>query len=296
RVTSPTDVMTNAAGAWAGGLAHAQVGPFLDRRLKKQLSLHLPLANLLYLIVPLLSLDAMAARDQLELWPELLLSLFMAWIAAGLYKHRLEGSDRPFAYAYAGAIGLLFGIGWFPVCVHSWRLWAFCTLAVAVLTRIAIAIATTLPKTERRFVPITIQRALPFLCLYVVALGARAELAHLLGIAAAPETAVIDAGPQAVAFVLLRDVAAFTLFGYVCSELQARSAAHGLAIMLRVLVSAVPLAAGFMLLQRSTWLANDLLPGRTSVLAAAALAGSAIHRAQLRMVQSWGRPSQFAKQ
>jgi VanZ family protein len=289
RVTSPTDVLTNGLGCWAGGFAHSRIGPFLDRRLQKQLSLHLPLANLLYLAVPLLSLDALATRQAIDMAPELPLALFLAFIAAGLYKHRLEGADTPFPNWFACAIGCVFAIGYMPLCARSSQLWAASSLGMLVLTRLVIAFGTRLPSTERRFVPRTIQRALPWFCAYLLALSAREHLPHWLQLAASDDDSALEGG-QVAAISLLRDVTAFTLLGYLGSELQARSNASSWRILLRVLALSLPLVVCFALL--SLGLRADGLSGRLALLSAGALAGAVIHRAQLRLVRSWSRTTQ----
>ena len=286
RVTSPTDVLTNGMGAWAGGFAHSRIGPFLDRRLQKQLSLHLPLANLMYLAVPLLSLDALATRQSFDMAPELPLALFLAFIAAGLYKHRLEGADTPFPNWFACAIGCVFAIGYMPLCARSSQLWAASSLGMVVLTRLVIAFGTRLPATERRFVPLTIQRALPWFCVYVLALGARAQLPVWLQLTAGEDESALDGG-QVAAISLLRDVTAFTLVGYLGSELQARSSAGILRIFARVLLLALPLVVCFALLSLGPY--GEGLGGRIALLGGGALAGGFIHRAQLRLVRSWSR-------
>ena len=289
RVTSPTDVLTNALGCWAGGVAHSRIGPFLDRRLQKQLSLHLPLANLLYLAVPLLSLDALATRQAYDMAPELPLALFLAFIAAGLYKHRLEGAATPFPNWFACAIGAVFAIGYMPMCVRSSQLWAASSLGMVVTTRLVIAFGTRLPSTERRFVPRTIQRALPWFAMYLLALGARAQLAEWLPLAASADESALEGG-QIAAIGLLRDVTAFTLLGYLGSELQARSSAGLGRILVRIFALAMPLVIGF------AWLSLGLhaagLEARLALLSTGVMAGAIIHRAQLGLVRSWSRTTQ----
>jgi VanZ family protein len=283
RYTSPTDVLTNGLGAWAGGLAHMRIGRYLDRRLQRQLSLHLPLANLLYLSFPLLGLEGLATRSWDGCLPVLALTLFVAEIAAGLYKHRLEGSGQPFANAFSCSIGLLFGVAYLPIAVGSLPLWLGSAVFAGLATRFVIAFGTRLPATERRFVPITIKRAAPFYLLYVLLLGAH-------GFVAGPalERSIIHGG-QIIALSLLRDVTAFTLLGYLGSELQARWDDTTRRIIGRVLAAAVPTA-----------IAVGWLPARAIELASvshiglmmlAALAGASIHRAQLRLVRSWSRNS-----
>lgn len=284
RCTSPTDVLTNGLGAWAGGMAHARIGPYLDRRLQRQLSLHLPLANLLYLSVPLLSLDALVTHDWHGFVPELALLLFIAEIAAGLYKHRLEGSAKPFASAFACVIGAVVGIGYMPIAVALPWVWGGAVIGMAALTRLVIAYGTRLPASERRFVQFTIARAAPFFLLYVVLLGSHGWLGSLWSSHTLQRSV---RGAQVLALALLRDVTAFTMLGYLGSELQARSSDTTARIFGRVLVVAVP-AALFVGGVRAEALSMAAV-GRVALLISGTLAGGLIHRAQLRLVHSWSR-------
>lgn len=289
RVSSPSDVLSNALGAWAGGLAHSRIGPYLDRRLQRQLSLHLPLANLLYLSVPLLFLDGLATSRWAACVVQLPLAAFIAVIAAGLYKHRLEGTDAPFPNVFSFAIGLVSGIGYMSIVVRSFAVWlAFVTMMVG-LTRLVIAFGTRLPASERRFVQVTIQRAAPWYLLYVVLLGCQALLARVSGLDVEMGPGVI-AGGQVRALVLLRDVTAFTLLGYLGSELRARSSEATVRILGRVMLLAVPAALlfGGLRAQATGW----QLFGTIGLLCLGALAGGFIHRAQLRLVRSWSRTTQ----
>jgi hypothetical protein len=289
RCTSPTDVLTNGLGAWAGGIAHARIGRYLDRRLQRQLSLHLPLANLLYLSFPLLSLDGLSTHSWDGCLPDLALALFIAEIAAGLYKHRLEGSAKPFANAFACTIGCVFGIGYMPIVVGSPLVWVASVIGAAALTRFVIAFGTRLPATERRFVRFTIQRAAPFLLLYVVLIGAHTWIGSIWPSNHALGRSIIR-GAQVAALALLRDVTAFTLLGYLGSELQARSSDSTLRIFGRVALVAVPAALFVGGIRAEAFSVAAL--GPVALLVAGMLAGGLIHRAQLRLVRSWSRTTQ----
>jgi VanZ family protein len=286
RCTSPTDVLTNGVGAWAGGLAHARIGRYLDRRLQRQLSLHLPLANLLYLSVPLLSLDALSTRSWDGCLPELGLLLFIAEIAAGLYKHRLEGSDQPFANAFSCVMGAVVGIGYMPIVVGSPWIWVTAVMGGAALTRLVIAYGTRMPASERRFVAFTIQRAAPFFLLYVLLLGSHGWIGELWPANHSLVRSIIY-GAQRVALALLRDITAFTLLGYLGSELQARSGDPSSRIFGRVLLVGVPVAL-FVGGVRADALTLAAI-GRVALFVVAVVAGGLIHRAQLRLVHSWSR-------
>lgn len=288
RVTSPTDVLTNGLGAWAGGSAHMRIGRYLDRRLQRQLSLHLPLANLLYLSAPLLSLDGLCTHRWDGCLPAIALSLFVAEIAAGLYKHRLEGSHKPFANAFSCAIGLLFGIAYMPIAVGSFALWSGSLVFAALSTRFVIAFGTRLPATERRFVPVTILRAAPFFLLYVLLLGSHAFIGSVLHLDRALGRSIIHGG-QVLALALLRDVTAFTLLGYLGSELQARAADATPRIFARVFAVALPAA---ILVGGLRALVFDIAAiSQIGLLLLGVVAGALIHRAQLRLVRSWSRTS-----
>jgi glycopeptide antibiotics resistance protein len=276
RVPSPIDVVTNGFGAWAGAYAHSLLGPWLDRRLQKQLSLHLPLANVLYLLVPLCSLDSLCLGSRLECVFVLPLAAFMAAQAAGLYKHRLLAAQGPFALRYSLAIGALFAIGYLPVGAHDSLAWALLGLAAALLTGATIAVPTRLGNSERRFVLVTMRRASPWFVLYLVGLACRSWLQHASG-------TLSDGRGQGGALVLLRDVAAFTLLGYLVSELHARSPLSLRRLLARCAGLAV-LPALLLVAARGA----DRELGTVGLLLVAAFAGTTIHRAQLRLVRSWG--------
>jgi glycopeptide antibiotics resistance protein len=277
RVSSPTDVATNGLGAWAGALTYTRVGPWLDRRLHKQLSLHLPLANIVYLLLPLSALNALTLQHVHDAAPQVPLAVFLAFIAAGWYKHRLEGGERPFANAFSLAIGAVFGIGSLPMCKAVPALWFTSVLVMANLTRLLIAIGTRMPNSERRFVPWTIRRAFPWFVAYLIALALRQ--------AGAPPAE----GQQLAALALLRDVASFTLFGYLASELDARSQASTVAVLAHAAVCGVCLAACFVVTRVGLpgMLVEDF--GLIVLFTLATLGGGAIHRSQIRLVRSWGR-------
>jgi hypothetical protein len=217
------------------------------------------------------------------------LGVFVALIAAGMYKHRLEGTAAPFPNLFACAIGLLFGIGYMPIVARSFNLWALSVLLMVALTRFTIAFGTRLPATERRFVAFTIQRAAPWFFLYIVVLGAHSLLFDWLGVELSIEDAGISGG-QVLALALLRDVSAFTLLGYLGSELQARSNESTLRILGRVLALALPAAIFFAGLRSHTMGLPAL--GKIGLLTVGVLAGGVIHRAQLRLVRSWSRTTQ----
>jgi hypothetical protein len=135
---------------------------------------------------------------------------------------------------------------------------------------------------------VTIQRAAPFFLLYVVLLGAHAQLASLLHVERGLGHSMIHGG-QLLALALLRDVTAFTLLGYLGSELQARSGESTVRIFARVFAVAVP-AAVFVGGMRAGIIVIATI-GHIGLLLMSSFAGALIHRAQLRLVRSWSNNS-----
>ncbi|HEX4352782.1 MAG TPA: VanZ family protein [Polyangiales bacterium] len=280
RVPSPSDVITNGLGAWAGAFAHARLSPWLDRRVQRQLSLHLPLANILYLIVPLCSLDAFCIGSRLECALVLPLAAFTGAIAAGFYRYRLLAEQRSFAWRYSLAIGCLFALGYLPLCAHDPSVCALLGASALVMTRASLAFRTRLPKGERRFVLVTIRRALPWFALYVLALAGRPWLQMISdGLALSSEGKALNQ---------LRDIAAFTLLGYLIAELYARRPLSARGVIARAIAGASPFALACIALHlEHSGPVHEALA--LALLIGAAAAGATIHRAQLRLVRSWGQ-------
>ena len=99
RYSSVLDVATNAIGACAGAMLLDRLSAKLrvDGALIGRLSLELPLMGLIYLLVPLLWLNALASGAQLErALFAVLLGVFGASVLGGLQRHH---------FAPAGALG-----------------------------------------------------------------------------------------------------------------------------------------------------------------------------------------------
>jgi len=114
RCSSPTDVITNALGAWAGAAAYTRVRPWLERRLIDQLCLMQPLAKVVFLTLPLVSLQALTSTRTGGAWHMLPLVTFTAFLGSALARHRLTraGELRPrhsirYALAFCAGLGLV---------------------------------------------------------------------------------------------------------------------------------------------------------------------------------------------
>lgn len=180
RYASPTDVLTNAAGALVGAWLHHKLARRLraDALLAGGLALELPVMGLVYVSLPLLTLAALTAdggpHDSMLFPPRpaalVALALFGATLLGTVQRRR--GGSPTAAPAYARRAGaaaviaaLWFGVGALPALATTPRSF-FVGLVAAALT--AAVVSTPLvgsQRDERRFEAEAIGRAAPFLAL-----------------------------------------------------------------------------------------------------------------------------------
>jgi glycopeptide antibiotics resistance protein len=224
RYTSAVDLLANGLGALAGAaLQHA-----LSRRVRLgaaavgRLSLELPLMGLVYLLVPLLWLGSLAAREQpLRVAPLLLLGLFGGTLLAGMQRHRFgpAGSLGVGGVALAAAGWMALGV--FPALVfHP-------AVALPVLATVALATAWEASSPDaspdRRFEARTLRRAAPAFGAYLLAMvlaplaSGTAAWTGWLGFAG--RAASLGTAEQ---LHLLESVAALTVLGYLLAEARSR--------------------------------------------------------------------------
>ena len=114
RFTSVLDVTTNALGAWLGAATFDRLSPKtrVDGELVDRLSLELPLMGLIYLLVPLLWLNALASAGEIERsGMALLLGVFGASLLGGMQRFHFgpARSLDPRVTAAAGSLWFLAG-------------------------------------------------------------------------------------------------------------------------------------------------------------------------------------------
>src|SRR5690606_16100469 len=172
RYTSPIDVLANGLGAATGAAFQRWVAARLrvNALLVGRLSLELPLAGLLYLLLPLLWVSSLAVDDQ----PLRLLGVG----ALGLLGARLLGTMQRYHFGPAGAlgtrgVGLLAGgyvlLGAFPAAPAHLPFVA-ALAGVAACAAIRDAVHGPQPLVERRFEAVALQRAAPLLAGYLMLL------------------------------------------------------------------------------------------------------------------------------
>jgi VanZ family protein len=286
RFASPVDVATNAAGAWLGAALHERVQSRLDRDLVRGLALELPLMNLMYLLVPLLWLDGLAAgreTGRLVLGP--VLGLAGGVVITAIWRHHLRQVAVRTPAGLAVLTGVWYAVGALPGLAQQPGQLMGGAGVIALL--VWLQARRPLPATsERRYELPTLLRLWPLLGGYLL-------LSALWPVpwTAAPwhggwELADLRDIPGLVPLLRrLEYLAAFTLLGYSIAEARGRRADRSVALALRVAVPCLAAAVlleglrGFHPAHRASGLAL-LLAG------AAGLYGGLIYRRQLAVVRA----------
>jgi VanZ family protein len=277
RCSSPTDVFTNALGAWAGAAAHTRARPWLERRLIDQLCLMQPLAKVAFLTLPLVTLQALTSTRSAGAWNMAPLLVFVAFLGAALARHRLTHGHSlshmqsvAHALVFSAALALVSA----PLSLRFPREGLELASMSALAFWLTIRHGVQMPAGERRVEVVAVRRGLPWFGLYIAMIGYQRFI---------PGDEYSAQG-AARGLSVLRDVAAFTVLGYVVSQLHARSGAPGWRA--RAMVGAYTLSAClvFALLRASV---GALDPTELLMLGGVAALGAAVHRAELRMIKAW---------
>lgn len=224
RTASPSDLVTNTTGAWIGAWLH----DLLKERIAitparvGRLALEIPLMGLIYMLVPLLWMNALALNVDANRW--LLTMLIGACGAIILSDIHREwwGAVRLQA---AGRMGLLAG-AWFLLGSAPGipRVLPTVPLAIALA-----ALATTMAmlpwrSKDRRFERTTLSRILPIVALYLLLAATWPPLRPLtswhgtIGL-----TDRIEPMSTRYPAPLLEYLAAFTVLGYIIAEWRGRA-------------------------------------------------------------------------
>jgi VanZ family protein len=244
RNASPLDVAANATGAWLGALAADRVasGGKAGGRLVGWLVLELPLMGLVYLLVPLLWIDALSPAAQAArgaMAP--LLAAFGALLLGGMQRHYFAPAGTSVPHRTAAFASLWFIAGAFPALAARPGNVVIGALGAGALCWWYGRRAPGAPASNRRFEASLLKLAAPFYAVYLV-LVAIAPLRD--GIAAwTLYTGFPDAASAQIEIVrLLELVAAFTLVGYMVAEFGGRALPRYLDAVPRLLAWAAALA------------------------------------------------------
>jgi glycopeptide antibiotics resistance protein len=266
RCASPTDILMNGLGAWAGAALYSR----LDRSWVDRICLALPLTKVLYLTVPLIGLQAIAARGRYAAAGTLIpIAAFSASIAAEIYRKRAGAA--PAASHFVLSFAALFNLAALPLWTRMPRQAVVLVPVTIAFAWLALRVAPKLPPGERRIEQIALRRALPSLGAFLV-LIALPRFAGDLG----------ELAGSAAGMYVLRDAAAFSVLGYVFSQLHGRGRfgprAESRAVVLALVTTALFGAA------RSWELASEL--PELAMLVAAGTLGAAIHRAEVTVIRA----------
>ncbi|MBL0173238.1 MAG: VanZ family protein [Gemmatimonadaceae bacterium] len=237
RFTSLVDVATNSGGALIGAALYQVVvrrieGPSTVRTL----ALQLPLAGLVYLLVPLVWLTGLASAGDSRVWLVLPIVAFASGIIGTVYAAYIEPARR-------------ITRGWLLVAVLGWYVVALLPGAIrqrdVLLAGAAIGIGVTWVRSlsasrylerhgTRRFEGPTLRLFMPLFAGYLA-------LSSLWPLNAAESSwigmwALLQEGETTTTsvFVALEHVAAFTLVGYIIAEFHGRDLEHYRQIVWRV--------------------------------------------------------------
>ncbi len=231
RTASFIDFTDNSLGAWLGAalydllLAHFTVPSGVVRRLR----LETPLMGFLYLLVPLLWVNALTLADDSSRWIlTALIGICGAIVLSELYRHWLEGrGPRTMGYAsLAAAAWFLVGEG--PTLRHpltALTIGSGVMLLTAVLTLLPRSPADT-PSADRRFELSTLKRVLPIFGLYLLLAALWPPLRPLVvwhGMFGLTSRAQ-DTSLQFI-FPRVEYLAALTVLGYLTAEWRGRAEA-----------------------------------------------------------------------
>lgn len=227
RVTSPSDVVANGLGMWAGSVLHDRVQARVDGLLLGRMTLELPLSILFYLLVPLMWINARAARlDPDRLWLAAILGVVGAIIVASLTIHRAGALSRASRGTAIITVGGWFLLGSIPAYFKR-------PMVVVLSGTITLAAATLFlyfplllrHRRDRRFEVPTLLRVAPVYLAYVVLLALWPWPDHWqtyqwLGYWGLGE--MKDRPGDVAVLQLLEYVLSFAIIGYMVAESRGR--------------------------------------------------------------------------
>ena len=226
RYSSVLDVATNAFGAWLGAWAFDRLSPKarVDSALIGRLSLELPLMGLIYLMVPLLWLNALSMGTDIERAAlPLLLGVFGGSLLGGMQRRHFGPVRALDARATAGGAAIWFVAGAFPALPRQPLLMLGGTLLVGALAWWQGSRPFVPDVSNRRFEVPLLTSAAPAYGAYLAVL----TLAPLLHGVGAWQVGIGFPGvatewTKTEILRCLEQVAAFTLLGYMIAEFRGR--------------------------------------------------------------------------
>lgn len=224
RESTVVDVVANTLGAWMGALAFDRIARSarLSGRIMGWLALEIPLMGLVYLLVPLLWVNALAAQGEpVRTFATFVIGAFGATLMGGLQRHYFGPSRSAEPHHTAAFAAVWFIAGAFAML--PWRPFELMAgaLAIALLCWLLARRRVYDSPSNRRFEARLLRAAAPVYGAYLVLLvmmpvldGIEAWGAHF---------GFPDIPPSRVEIARLLELcAAFTLVGYMAAEIRGR--------------------------------------------------------------------------
>lgn len=276
RYTQPLDVAMNGLGTLLGAHAFDLVARRLSG-LAGVPALELPLVGILYLLVPLLWLDGLAAGDDPHrIWLVALLGTFGAGVVVSVHVHRL----RPAGVISAARLSLSFGVAFLVGVLPALPRFAPAALGLGAALAAGVFLAARfLPPSpgDRRFEVATLVRLAPLYVAYLALLALWPWDATAPGV---PFGALPLSTRLTIAFRLVEGIAAFTLLGYIVAEVGGRHDGRDARALARVALVAAACAVAVDAGGRA-FLVDCATPLAAAPLVGASLFGGAVYRLQL---------------
>ena len=219
------DVITNGFGAWLGGFIFTLLKKWLqEERAGRLFAPQLPLVGLLYLLIPLMWLNALATgQEEARVWFLLLLGIIGAGLICSVYVNRFKHTGT-FGYTKLSVfVFCWFFISALPLLINFPLKIVYFGIVIIFIVQILARLAGNGAAREKRFEIPTIKKLLP---IYII---------YLLLLAFWPTTITAGEWQNRVIFeelifeeriVLIfrfvEFIAAFTLLGYIIAEMRGR--------------------------------------------------------------------------
>lgn len=216
RFTAVSDLLANIAGAWCGARLSDVVGARVGegRALVGRLRLDLPLMGLVYLLLPLLWLDGLAAAGdpvRLRLLAPLALAGVLAIAAVAESAPAVEVNELPFGATVAAALWYL--VGAIPALRTAPGPVLLGLAAAAAAGAVGARFWRRAVRLERRLEPQVVRLLLPLVIGYLGGIGLTDGALDLRGGGEAARVAILR---------WLEGVAGFTVLGYLLAEWRGR--------------------------------------------------------------------------
>jgi len=225
RFPSPMDVLTNGFGAWVGAALMEKARHQLSNRWIGLLALELPLMNIVYLLIPLIWLNGLAAgtnsfHHSLAMLPGLCGCLIITAVHLYLLESPLVYRSKWVVLSVTG----WFLIGSLPRLLESPTLVVFGSVMIALATGALVKLRWRPDSRQRRFEIPVLKRVWPVYVAYLILLSLSPLPARYQNWSVV--WGFYDLGSSERFFVpvwwLTEYFAAFTLLGYIVAESHGR--------------------------------------------------------------------------